>query len=138
MNEMYSMGLGIHSWGAVFIFVVVLLNILVLRSAKDMQKYKRVMSIYLMPLSSTAIGVALFSGTIMMAAKHLDFTIENVVMIIISVVLIVLEAKRSKTLKYTNPKIDNALDIYRSYALNILYSEIGLVVFISLWMWSIA
>jgi len=138
MNEMYSMGLGIHSWGAVFIFVVVLLNILVLQSAKDMQKYKRVMSIYLMPLSSTAIGVVLFSGTIMMAAKHLDFTIENVVMIIISVVLIVLEAKRSKTLKYTNPKIDNALDIYRSYALNILYSEIGLVVFISLWMWSIA
>ena len=138
MNEMYSMGLGIHSWGAVFMFVVVLLNILVLRSAKDMQKYKRVMSIYLMPLSSTAIGVALFSGTIMMAAKHLDFTIENVVMIIISVVLIVLEAKRSKTLKYTNPKIDNALDIYRSYALNILYSEVGLVVFISLWMWSIA
>jgi len=138
MNEMYSMGLGIHSWGAVFMFVVVLLNILVLRSAKDMQKYKRVMSIYLMPLSSTAIGVALFSGTIMMAAKHLDFTIENSVMIIISVVLIVLEAKRSKTLKYTNPKIDNALDIYKSYALNILYSEIGLVVFISLWMWSIA
>jgi len=132
------MGLSIHSWGAVLIFGSVLLNILVLRSAKDMQKYKRVMSIYLMPLSSTAIGVALFSGSIMMAAKHLDFTIENVVMIVISVVLIVLEAKRAKTLKYLSVKTQNSLEVYKPYGIKLLYIELVVSVLISLWMWSIA
>jgi len=138
MNEMYNMGLSIHSWGAVALLSVVLLNIWFLRAAKELGKYKRIMSVFLMPLSSTAIGVALFSGTIMMAAKHLDFTIENIVMIVISVVLIVLEAKRSKSLKYLNPKVENALQVYKSYGIKILYSEMGLIFFISIWMWSIA
>jgi hypothetical protein len=138
MNEMYSMGLSIHSWGAVLIFGSIVLNILVLNGAKDLQKYKRVMSIYLMPLSSTVIGVAIFSGTIMMAAKHLDFTLENVVMIIISVVLIVLEAKRAKTLKYLSVKTQNSLEVYKPYGIKILYIELVVSVLISLWMWSIA
>jgi hypothetical protein len=138
MNEMYSMGLSIHSFGAIALLGVILLNVFFLHSSKDLQKYRRVMSIFLMPLSSTAIGVALFSGTIMMAAKHLDFTIENIVMIIISVVLIILEAKRSKSLKYLNSKIENALQVYKPYGMKLLYGEVGLVVFISLWMWSIA
>ena len=138
MNEMYSMGLSIHSFGAVALLGVILLNVFFLNAAKDLQKYRRVMSIFLMPLSSTAMGVAIFSGTIMMAAKHLDFTIENIVMIIISVVLIILEAKRAKSLKYLNSKIENALQVYKPYGMKLLYSEIGLVVFISVWMWSIA
>ena len=138
MNEMYNMGLSIHSWGAIILLCVILLNVFLLNGAKDLQKYRRSMSVFLMPLSSTAIGIALFSGTIMMAAKHLDFTIENIVMIIISVALIVLEAKRSKTLKYLNSKEQDALKIYKSYGLKILYAEIGLVIFISVWMWSIA
>jgi hypothetical protein len=138
MNEMYSMGLSIHSWGAVLIFGSIVLNILVLNGAKDLQKYKRVMSIYLIPLSSTVIGVAIFSGTIMMAAKHLDFTLENVVMIIISVVLIVLEAKRAKTLKYLSVKTQNSLEVYKPYGIKILYIELVVSVLISLWMWSIA
>jgi len=138
MNEMYSMGLSIHSWGAVLIFGSIVLNILVLNSVKDLQKYKRVMSIYLMPLSSTVIGVAIFSGTIMMAAKHLDFTIENVVMIVISVVLIVLEAKRAKTLKYLSVKTQNSLEVYKPYGIKLLYIELVVSVLISLWMWSIA
>ena len=132
------MGLSIHSWGAVLIFGSIVLNILVLNGAKDLQKYKRVMSIYLMPLSSTAIGVAIFSGTIMMAAKHLDFTIENVVMIVISVVLIVLEAKRAKTLKYLSVKTQNSLEVYKPYGIKLLYIELVVSVLISLWMWSIA
>jgi len=138
MNEMYSMGLSIHSWGAVTLLGVVLLNIFFLRSAKELNKYRRVMSIFLMPLSSTAIGIALFSGTIMMAAKHLDFTLENVVMIVISVVLIILEAKRSKTLKYLSSKVENSLEVYKPYGLKILYIEVLIIIVISLWMWSIA
>ena len=91
-----------------------------------------------MPLSSTVIGVAIFSGTIMMAAKHLDFTIENVVMIVISVVLIVLEAKRAKTLKYLSVKTQNSLEVYKPYGIKLLYIELVVSVLISLWMWSIA
>ena len=138
MNEMYNMGLSIHSFGTVALLGVILLNIFFLSGAKELQRYKRISSIFLNPLGFTAIGVPIFSGTIMMAAKHLDFTIENIVMIIISVVLIILEAKRSKTLKYLNSKAEDSLKIYKSYGMKLLYGEIGLVVFISVWMWSIA
>ena len=134
---MYSMGLSIHSFGTVALLGVIFLNVLLLRGAKDLKRYKRGMSIFLMPLSFTAIGVPIFSGTIMMAAKHLDFTLENVVMIIISVVLIILEAKRSKILKYLDPNKGNSLDIYKPFGLNILYAEMVVTFAISVWMWSI-
>jgi len=138
MNEMYNMGLSIHSLGTVILLGVILLNIFLLKSAKELQKYRRSMSIVLMPLTSTAIGIPVFSGTIMMAAKHLDFTIENIVMIVISVVLIILEVKRSKTLKYLDAKNENSLGLYKMFASKILYGEFILALTISLWMWSMA
>jgi len=138
MNEMYNMGLSIHSFGTVALLGVILLNIFFLSGAKELQRYKRISSIFLNPLGFTAIGVPIFSGTIMMAAKHLDFTIENIVMIIISIVLIVLEAKRLKILKYLNPQKGNSLDIYKPFGLRILYAEVVITLVISVWMWSIA
>ena len=139
MNEMYSMGLSIHSFGTVVLFGVVLLNILLLKGAKDLQKYKRLMSVYINPLSFTALGVPMFSGTVMMAAKHLDFTIENIVMIVISVVLIVLEAKRLKILKYLDPqKGSSSLELYKPFGIKILYGESIIIAVISVWMWSVA
>jgi hypothetical protein len=137
MNEMYSMGLSIHSIGAVGLLVVVFINIFALMQAKDLHKYKRVMAIGLMPLSSMAIGVAAFTGVVMMAAKHLDFTIENIVMIFIAIVLIILETKRAKMLRFLNPKKERALEAYKPFGLKILYIEFVLIVLISLWMWYI-
>ena len=135
MNEMYSMGLVIHSFGAVFLLGVVFLNIVALMLVKNVDRYKRSMSILYMPLSSMAIGGAIFTGSIMMAAKHLDFSIENIMMILISIILIVLEVKRAKGLKYLNLKEQSAFDIYKKYALNLMYIEFALIVLISMWMW---
>ena len=137
MNEMYNMGLSIHSFGIVALFGVFILNIVILKATNSLTKYKRLMSIVLSPLSSAIIGVAIFTGIVMMAAKHLDFTIANIAMIIISVVLIVLEVKRTKALKYMNPKKERSLDAYKAFASKILYIELVLTFLIALWMWLI-
>ena len=135
MNEMYSMGLSLHSIGAVMILVMVFSNLFMLISADDLAKYKRLNSIFLLPLTATVEGLLIFTGIIMMAAKHLDFTILNIVMIIISVVLIVLEVKRIKSLKYLNASKEKAFDAYKPFARRILQIEFVLVGVISLIMW---
>ncbi len=135
MNEMYGMGLSIHSIGGIALVGVIFLNIYFLRIAKDLRKYKRLMSIFLLPLTATVIGMEIFTGVTMMAAKHLDFTIENIIMIAISVLLIVLEVKRAKSLKYMNPNKERSLEAYKDYGIKFLYIEIVWVLVIFLWMW---
>ena len=135
MNEMYNMGLSLHSWSAVAVLVMIFINLYILISAKELVKYKRVNSLYLVPLEITVLGTLLFTGVVMMAAKHLHFSIENVVMIILGVVLIVLEAKRLKALKYLSTKKEHALEVYKPYSRTILQVEFGLVLLMSLWMW---
>ena len=81
MNEMYSIGLSLHSIGGVVVLVVIFLNLYYLISINDLKKYKRFNSIVLWPFTFTTLGLVLFTGTIMMAAKHLDFTFANIIMI---------------------------------------------------------
>jgi len=135
MNEMYSMGLDLHSWSAVAVLVMIFLNLFILISSKDLSKYKRANSLYWMPLEITVLGSLLFTGVVMMAAKHLSFTIENIAMIILGIVLIVLEAKRLKALKYLSTKKDHAFAAYKPFARTILQVEFILVFLMSLWMW---
>ena len=135
MNEMYNMGLSLHSLGGVALIGVIFLNIFFLRIAKDLQKYKRLMSIFLLPLTATVLGLEIFTGIVMMAAKNLDFTIENIVMIGISVLLIVLEVKRAKTLKYMNPNKERSLQAYKDFGIKLLYIEAAWVLVIFIWMW---
>ena len=135
MNEMYNMGLSIHSIGGIALIGVIFLNIFFLRRAKDLQKYKRLMSIVLLPLTATVIGLEIFTGVVMMAVKHLDFTIENIVMIAISILLIVLEVKRAKSLKYMNPNKERSLEAYKNYGIKFLYIELVWILVIFLWMW---
>ena len=137
MNEMYSMGLSIHSIGGIALVGVVFLNIFFLRTAKDLRKYKRMMSIFLLPLTATVIGLEIFTGVIMMAAKHLDFTIANIIMIVISVLLIVLEVKRAKSLKYMNPNKERSLQAYKDFGIKLLYIEAAWILVIFIWMWLI-
>lgn len=137
MNEMYNMGLSLHSLGAMALMGVIILNIFFLRIAKDLQKYKRLMSIFLLPLTATVLGLDIFTGIVMMAAKNLDFTIENIVMIGISVSLIVLEVKRAKSLKYMNPKKKRSLEAYKASASKLLYIEAVWTLVIFIWMWLI-
>ncbi len=135
MNEMYNMALSLHSWSAVAVLVMIFINLYILISAKELAKYKRVNSLYLIPLQITVLGALLFTGIVMMAAKHLHFSVENIIMIILGVVLIVLEAKRLKALKYLSTKKEHALEVYKPYARTILQVEFGLVLLMSLWMW---
>ena len=135
MNEMYNMGLSLHSWSAVAMLGMIFLNLFFLMSSKELQKYKRANALYWMPLEITLLGSLLFTGVVMMAAKHLNFTIENVLMIIIGVVLIVLESKRLKALKYLSTKKEHAFVAYKPFARTILQVEFVLVLLMSLWMW---
>ncbi len=137
MNEMYNMGLSLHSIGSVAIMAVIFLNLFLLISFKDLRKYKRWMTVGLTPLTYTTLGYVIFTGVIMMAAKHLDFTLENIVMIIISIIYIVLEVKRVKSLRYLDPRKERAFEAYRPLARTILQIEFMMVLVISIWMWLI-
>jgi phosphatidylserine synthase len=89
------------------------------------------------PISATAIGVVFFTGVVMMAAKHLDFTIENIVMILFVVTIMILEGKRASKLKWINLRTIDALQNYKKYVIKIFIIEIVLVLSVSVWMWSI-
>ncbi|WP_151899484.1 hypothetical protein [Sulfurimonas hydrogeniphila] len=135
MNEMYNMGLSLHSWSAVVILVMIFVNLFFLISSQELARYKRVNSLYLTPLTMTILGSLLFTGIVMMAAKHLHFSIENIAMIFLGVVLIVLETKRLKALKYLSMKKEHAFNAYKPFARTILQAEFVLVLLMSLWMW---
>ena len=135
MNEMYNMGLSLHSIGAGAVLAVIFVNLFILMSYNDLKKYKRLHSIVLWPSTFTILGLVVFTGIIMMAAKHLDFTFANIVMIIVSIVYIALEAKRVKSLKYLSDTKDHAFNAYKPMARSILQVEFILVVIISIWMW---
>ena len=134
MNEMYDMSIVTHNYGVIGILVVIFVNAFVLIKAKELVKYKRQMSLFT-PIGSLAIGGILFTGVIMMAAKHLDFTLENIIMIVFAVAIIVLEVKRAKSLKYMNPAKERALEAFKPFALRILQIEFLLTISISIWMW---
>jgi len=135
MNEMYNMGLSLHSVGAGAILMAIFMNLFLLISYTDLKKYKRIHSIVLWPITFTVLGFVIFTGTIMMAAKHLDFTFANIIMIIISIVYIVLEVKRVKSLKYLSTTKDHAFNAYKPMARTILQVEFLMMVIISLGMW---
>ena len=133
MNEMYDMSIVTHYYGVIGILLVILANIIFLKRAKNIPDYKRQMSLFT-PIGSTAISAVIFTGVIMMAAKHLDFTMENIVMIAFSIWIIYLEVLRAKGLKYVNGETENALENFKSYALILLMAELFLTLSVSFWM----
>ena len=133
MNEMYNMSIVTHYYSVMGVLGVILVNVLMLLKATNISSYKRFMTLF-MPIGSIGIGTVVFTGVIMMAAKHLDFSIENILMIIFAIAMIVLEAKRSSRLKYLNSKEENALELYKKYAFNILKIEVLMTISISAWM----
>ncbi|MFT5661349.1 MAG: putative membrane protein [Sulfurimonas sp.] len=133
MNQMYDMSIVTHYYSVIGILVVILINTVMLRRAVNIKDYQRQMSLFT-PIGSMAIGGILFTGIVMMAAKHLDFSVENIIMIVFSLVIIYLEVKRAKGLKYLNPNVKNALDNFKKYASYLLFGEVVLTLSISLWM----
>jgi len=133
MNEMYMMTIVIHLWGTVAFLGVLAINIALLYLAKEIRVYALRMRIF-MPVSASLISLLIFTGAVMMAAKHLHFTVENIVMIIFAVVLIALELKRYLTLKHADLSLNDALQTYKTKAMKILAFELLWSVAISVWM----
>jgi hypothetical protein len=134
MNEMYNMGIVTHNLGVIALFGVIFINFLMLYAIKDLRKYVRVLSLFT-PILSVGIGTVFFTGVVMMAAKHLEFSVQNVAMIVAAVLFIYLEIKRLMRLKYLDKKVQNIFTSYRDFASKILAVEFFVTLFIALWMW---
>lgn len=134
MEAMYTMGLEIHYVGVIVLMGVVMFNITMLSLSKNVVRYAKRMRI-VMPISASLIALTLFTGMVMMAAKHLQFTLANSAMIAAAVTMIVLEAKRYKTLKKrTDITQEGAFDRYKEKAFRYLGIEATMLLIISVWM----
>lgn len=134
MEAMYTTGLNIHYFGVIVLMGVVVFNIVMLSLSHHIIRYAKRMRI-VMPISGSLIALTLFTGAVMMAAKHLQFTFSNIAMIVIAVVMIILEAKRYKTLKRkTDISQEGAFSEYKQKAFRFLGIEMALLISISVWM----
>ncbi|MFT7861047.1 MAG: hypothetical protein ABXS93_08945 [Sulfurimonas sp.] len=138
MDQMYTMGVTIHSMGVLALIFAIMINAVLLYQADDSQDYKRLRSIILLPLNSMLIAIAIFTGAIMMAAKHLHFTAENFIMIFIALLLITKEVRRSKLLNYVDDEDYDDFLLYKKFAYKLIVFEFITVVTISVWMWFFA
>lgn len=137
METMYEAGLNIHYFGVVLLMGVVVFNIVMLALSQQIIQYARRMRI-VMPISSSLIALILFTGSVMMAAKHLAFSLPNLAMIVVAIVMIILEAKRYKTLKRrTDISQDGAFAGYKSKAYRFLGIELALLLGMNVWMMAI-
>jgi len=133
MNEMYAMSIGIHDAAVIGLGLLIAVNALMVASARRIRSYAKRMRM-VMPLFGGTIAVVLFTGAVMMAAKRLSFSVENILMIVIGIIMIILEARRYKALKRTDPDQEEALMRYRATALKLLGIEAALIGAISAWM----
>lgn len=134
MEAMYQMGLQIHDVALIVLGGVVVFNLLMLMMAKHIVRYARRMRI-VMPISATLIATVIFTGAVMMAAKHLAFTAANIAMMLSSVVFIVFEAKRYSILKRkTDIHAEGAFELYKRIAYRLLGSEMAILLIIAVWM----
>ena len=124
MDYMYNLGILAHSYSVYGILLVILINFSIIFKQDELYKLRRFMVIFT-PMGSVMLASTLFTGIVLMAAKHLSFDGANIIMIITGVILIVLEAKRSKILRYTRK---DELDNYKINAYKILIAEMVLII----------
>ena len=134
MNEMYNMSIITHDIGVIGILGVILVNILMLLQAQNIHVYAKKMRVF-MPIGATMIGTILFTGAVMMAAKHLEFSVENIIMIIFGTFLIFFETRRYSNLKHLDIRQEDALQTYKKKASVFLFIELIGSLAISVWMW---
>jgi hypothetical protein len=134
MEALYSTGLEIHFVGVVVLMAVVMFNIIMLALSHQIVRYAKRLRI-VMPISSSLIIITIFTGVVMMAVKHLNFSLANSMMIVLSVIFIALEIKRYKILKYeTDINQENAFIQYKKKAFPFLGIEMLLLIVMSIWM----
>ena len=130
---MYNMSINYHDYSVIALLVMIGLNFLLLFQAKNLLPYRKKMA-FLIPTIAVTLAFILFTGTIMMAAKHLHFSLANIAMIVTGILFIILEVKRVKPLKHLKD-LPQAIPLYRNYAKKILLIELSLILGISFWMW---
>jgi len=133
MNEMYNMGIVTHGTFVFWMLAMILVNYVVILVSDDLKIYRRKRGIFYVPLDFVGLSGVIFTGVVMMASKHLDFTLENIAMIAASLLFIILEVKRAKEFKFVN-----STQKFMSYKLvvkKILLVEFAVTFFISIWMW---
>ncbi len=133
MEMMYNTSLQLHFGLVLFWMGVIAFNMAMVQFATQADIYVRRARIA-MPFSVMAIFAVAFTGTVMMAAKHLDFTIENIAMIVTTVLLVIMESRRYKTLRHLRIKAEDALALYRPFALKLLAAEMAVTLFMTVWM----
>lgn len=138
MEQMYSMGLTLHTIVVLLLIFAIVINMVFLYQADESKTYKRLRSITLLPFNSMLIAAAIFTGSIMMAAKHLEFNAENIIMIVVSILLISKEVRRSKALRHVDDDEISEFLFYKKFAFKIMVFELVVVVSISIWMWFFA
>ena len=131
---MYEMSLILHEAGIVLLLLIFLLSIWQLNRVENTLGYLKKMRIQA-PMIMMAMFVPIFTGMVMMAAKHLSFSVPNIVMIILSIVLIIFEIKRARPLKYASIMEKDVFEQYKKDATMILVGESALIVLISIWMY---
>lgn len=129
MDEMYNMSIVMHDVGLVALIIAIVVNMSMLYGAKDRKRYTRKMRIY-MPFTVMSLAAVMFTGTVMMAAKHLAFDLPNLVMILVSVVLSVMESRRYRRLRHLDRTRLEAFAEYRSEILRMMVAEL-LIVFVT-------
>ncbi|HQS66807.1 MAG TPA: hypothetical protein PLM93_06455 [Sulfuricurvum sp.] len=134
MEALYTTGLEIHFVGVVVLLAVVMFNIIMLALSHQIIRYAKRLRIVI-PISWGLITITIFTGIVMMAAKHLTFSLANIAMIILSIIFIILEIKRYKILKYeTDIRQKGALTEYKRKAFRYLGIEMLLLIVMSIWM----
>ena len=133
MNEMYNMSIVAHYYSVWAVLGGIFLNLFMIIKADNIDKYKRFNTLY-NPINGTFIGGVIFTGIVMMAAKHLNFSIENIVMILIALYIIWLELKRNKALKIIKDDYHSSFQFYKFFAMRMLITQMLLLLAISIWM----
>ena len=134
MNYMYDMSLTLHSWSVLILLAVFVASLIQLQRADALLPYLKKMRIQT-PVIMMVMFAPIFTGIVMMAAKHLNFTIPNIVMIVLSITIIYFEIKRSKPLRFESIAEEGAFEKYKVGAKNILVGEIAIIILISIWMY---
>lgn len=133
MNEMYSMSIVAHNYSVMMLFLTIFINFWLISLDGSIAKHKRILSLY-NPIAYIAIGATIFTGIVMMAAKHLDFSIKNSVMIVVAAIFIYLELKRLDILKKLNSKNESGFLSYKNLSKKIFIAQFLLVLLMAIWM----
>lgn len=130
---MYNTAIQIHFGTILLLMGVVGMNAAMLLFAVSPTAYAR-RARSAMPVPVLLIAALLFTGIVMMAVRQMPITLPNVIMILATIGLIVLESKRYKAIRRTRFSQEGALQTYRGFAMKLFGGELAVLMAITLGM----